>query len=138
MAKLARIGIIAAMLAGSVFMIASPAAAQASGSGTDTDTLDADEIKEKFDSFITTEFGELLQNVAWIVGVAVILLVIAKQLMTVVKSGAGIMTAVPAILVAIVAGSVLINFDVAVAFISWVISAVQTAMDSVTELLPDD
>ena len=124
MTKLARIALVAALLAGPVFMMATPASA----TGNIQKDTESD-VTALFDQIKTAGFWDLILKIGRVVGIAVVLLVTSKQLFNAAKSGAGIMTAVPAIIVAFIVGGFLINLNAVMSIVSWGTSVVSSAMD---------
>ena len=120
---------------------ASCAAGTAVGSGSDvtagTGFSSQKSIQERFTRFTNcTELGKVVVELAIWVGIGIILIVGSKALFTAAKTGAGIMTAVPTVLVAVLVGGLLINIDLTVGMFSWVVQAAQKAVSSGVALLP--
>lgn len=123
MTKLARIAVVAALLAGSVFVMATPASA-----------TEAKTVSDLLTSLKSQEFWKMIQTVGRMVGIAVVLLVASKQLFNAAKSGAGLMTAVPAIIVAFIVGGFLINLDGVMNIVAWGTNVASKGMDGIAAL----
>ena len=127
MTKLARIAVVAALLAGPVFMMATPASATTSNNQEKTE----EGVTKLFSDIQGQEFWKLIKSIGRMVGIAVVLIVASKQLFNAAKSGAGIMTAVPAIIVAFIVGGFLINLDAVMGIVAWGTSVASAAMEGI-------
>lgn len=107
-------------------------------SATDKDATDRITIAGRLNQFFNeTQFGESLKALAGFVGLGIIVYVAVTQLTKVTSSGAGVMTAIPPILLACIIGGILMNVTLFIKIFAWVMEAGQRAIDAMADLVSD-
>ena len=86
--------------------------------------------------FMSSGIGNVISELGVLSGMVTILFFGGKSLAAAVKSGAGVMSAMPAVLTAVLVGALLINLKVTLGFVAWVITMIETGLTSLKGLLP--
>ena len=94
-------------------------------------------IKDTINKFMDGKLGDVLSELSVVIGIVIIISVTGLQLVKAVKSGVGILTVLPTILVAFLVGGLLINIKAAVGLFAWLLSIAQAFVEAVTGVVAD-
>lgn len=115
--------LVACMTLGLVTVSAAPALS-AKHAATELETITRAKLQSRLDDFLDNDLGAALQNIGYLVGIAVILGFSSMFILKAVRTGAGIMTAVPGILFVSVAGALIINIKGTLVMFAYLIDLV--------------